>query len=80
MYIYVKRDDAMERVPAPLLEMFGKAEKTMTLVVTAEKKFANFTGERLLEVLEDKGFYLQLPPAMDEEVAAIVAQNNRLNH
>jgi hypothetical protein len=80
MYLYVKRDDALERVPEALIELFGKAEKTMTMVVTADKKFAQFTGERLLEVLDEKGFYLQMPPAMDEEVAAIVAQNNRLNH
>ncbi|ROS00339.1 hypothetical protein EDC56_2990 [Sinobacterium caligoides] len=79
-YLYVRRDVGLERVPESLLEITGKLEKSMTLLITPEKKLARMSGEKLLAELEEKGFYLQLPPPQDAEVAAVVAQNNRLNH
>ncbi len=80
MYLYVRRDDAFSRVPETLMTLTGKLQKAMTMVVEPDKKLARTTGERLLAELDEKGYYLQLPLPQDPEVAAIVAQNNRLNH
>lgn len=52
----------MSRVPDALLGYFGKHELAMTLVLTEDKKLALVNAKEVLESLEDKGYYLQLPP------------------
>ena len=52
----------MSRVPDSLLGYFGKHELAMTLVLTEDKKLALVNAKEVLESLEDKGYYLQLPP------------------
>lgn len=68
-YIYVTRQDGMERVPKALLDMFGKPQLTLTFILTATKKLAQVDAEKLISELKEKGFYLQLPPL--EETAKI---------
>ncbi|WP_028292508.1 YcgL domain-containing protein [Oceanobacter kriegii] len=65
-YLYVSRKDGLERVPEALLEMFGKPELALTLIITAEKQLARYTGEQVLESIDDKGFFLQMPPPKEE--------------
>ena len=61
-YLFVKHDEDMSRVPDALLGYFGKHELAMTLVLTEDKKLALVNAKEVLESLEDKGYYLQLPP------------------
>ncbi len=62
MYLYVDKADALARVPEPLLSRFGRAEHAMVLVLDGEKKLARADAEKVLEAIEQQGFYLQLPP------------------
>lgn len=61
-YLYVARTDGLGKVPEALMEQFGKPELAMTMILTPEKKLARVDGARIIEQLEEKGFYLQLPP------------------
>lgn len=65
MYLYVDKKEGMERVPDELKEIFGKPEEVMTLLITEEKKLARTDGARVLAQIEEKGFYLQMPPAKE---------------
>ncbi|MCD8521594.1 MAG: YcgL domain-containing protein [Saccharospirillaceae bacterium] len=64
-YLYVSRKDALTRVPDALLEQFGKPELAMTMILTPEKKLARADIDKVLNALDEQGFYLQMPPAKE---------------
>lgn len=65
MYLYVEKQEGLDRVPEPLQQQFGKAELAMTLVLTPERKLARADAAKVLQSIADQGFYLQLPPSPD---------------
>lgn len=65
MYLYVDRERALADVPAELLERFGEPIEVMTLVLTPTRKLARADVTEVLASIEQRGFYLQLPPAPD---------------
>ena len=64
-YLYVSRKDGLDKVPEELFELFGKPELAMTLILTADKKLARTDGEKVLQSIDENGFYLQMPPARE---------------
>lgn len=80
MYLYVKREEGLEHVPEDLLRRFGKPQPAMTLVLTPERQLARVPVARVLECLEDPGYYLQMPPRPELEADAtrIGGQNSML--
>ncbi len=62
MYLYVRKTDGFKRVPEALVAMFGKATLFGTLLLTPEKKLARADVTLVLADIQEKGFYLQLPP------------------
>lgn len=66
MYLYVDKREDLQRVPEPLLEMFGVPKQAMTLLITPEKKLARAEAADVLAQIREKGYYLQMPPAKEE--------------
>ena len=66
MYLYVDKREGLERVPDVLLESFGKPVEVMTLLIAAGKKLARVDADKVLEEIEGKGFYLQMPPVKEK--------------
>jgi len=67
MYLYVDKREQLERVPEPLLEMFGRPVHVMDMPLKAERKLARVDDtQKLLDELESKGYYLQIPPPKDD--------------
>jgi uncharacterized protein YcgL (UPF0745 family) len=79
MYIYVKKEEGLSKVPEALLEMFGKPQHVMTMLLTPEKKLGRAEASKVLDQLEDPGFYLQMPPPKDDEMRRINAHNTKIN-
>ena len=69
MYLYVRKTDGFARVPEALVDMFGKATLFGTLLLTPEKKLARADIALVLADLEEKGFYLQMPPQPEDWLA-----------
>ena len=67
LYLYVKKDTALKSLPASVMQSFGHAEKAMTLLLTADKTLARANAVNVLEALDNKGLYLQLPPVVGVE-------------
>lgn len=61
MYLYVAKDDGFERLPEGLKGSIGNTELALTLVLTPEKKLAQADVSKVLNEIEQKGYYLQLP-------------------
>jgi uncharacterized protein YcgL (UPF0745 family) len=64
LYLYVKSGLALDALPEALLKQFGKAEKSMTILITPDKKLALAEAEDVLHKLEEQDFYLQMPPSI----------------
>jgi uncharacterized protein YcgL (UPF0745 family) len=81
MYLYVKKEEGLARVPEALLARFGKPQPAMVLVLTPERTLARTTVEKVLASLEHQGYYLQLPPppTSDGEVAQVASHNSKLS-
>lgn len=68
-YLFVARDEGLERVPEVLLKTFGTPELALSLVLTAQKKLARADAVTVMQALQDSGYYLQMPPSEAGESA-----------
>ena len=66
MYLYVDKTKALSLVPEALLSMFGKPEHRMDMLLTVGRKFAKANAEDILSEIDEKGYYLQMPPVREE--------------
>ncbi len=79
MYLYVDKAEDLSKVPEALLQKFGKPEQAMTLVLHPERKLARVDVEKVLEELEENGFFLQMPPQIsDSDMVAIREKNTKM--
>ena len=78
MYLYVDKQEDLERIPAALLKRFGKPEQAMTLVLTPERELARVDIAKVLASLEEQGFFLQMPPQPDKVMQKLHEKNSKL--
>ena len=77
MYIYLERRDDFSRVPEILLENFGQMVFVMQLHLHPQRKLARENVNIVMDGLSNKGFFVQLPPAVIPLPLAIT--NDRLH-
>jgi uncharacterized protein YcgL (UPF0745 family) len=68
-YLYVDKARALADVPEALLGQFGETEVVMTLLLEPGRKLARANATEVLAKIEEQGYYLQMPPTMDELLA-----------
>lgn len=61
-YLYVRRGADLESLPDGLLQSFGKPEHAMDLLLTPTKNLARADAKKVMDEVEERGFYIQLPP------------------
>ena len=66
MYLYVAKAKGLADVPEALLKMFGQPQHRMDMLLTEEKQLARATAADILLDIDEKGYYLQMPPVRDE--------------
>lgn len=76
MYLYVEKAKGLNDVPEALLKQFGKPEHAMVLVLQPEKKLARVDALAVLESLTEKGFYLQMPPVVEDDYMRVIHEKN----
>lgn len=67
MYLYVDKKIDLAQVPETLLASFGKPVLAMTLALYPERKLARADVNKVLAAIEQKGFYLQMPPTPEND-------------
>lgn len=78
MYLYTEQSEGTARVPDTLLAQFGKPEPVMTIKLTEERKLARAKAEQVMQSIGEQGYYLQLPPSPDAQMAEIRQKNEKL--
>jgi len=78
MYLIVPKQVGLKNVPQPLLDKFGPAKESMAFLLTPEKPLARFEATQVLESISERGYFLQLPPPRDDEMAEIAIKNAKL--
>lgn len=66
MYLYVDKREQLVRVPEPLMEMFGRAVHVMDMPVMPGRKLARVDVDKVLDAIDEKGYYLQMPPQKED--------------
>ena len=61
-YLYVPEPDDFARVPAALLERLGRLELALAFELHPGRPLANADPRAVLAALDERGYYLQLPP------------------
>ena len=63
MYLYVPAENSkLEHLPEGLLRLTGQLVKVLELELTHERKLARADVREVLSALEQRGYFLQMPP------------------
>jgi uncharacterized protein YcgL (UPF0745 family) len=70
-YLYLAHDRQFDDLPADFRQAFGEPAFVMQLRLTADRPLARVQVEHVIEALEDRGYFLQLPPELpiEDEIA-----------
>ena len=63
MYLYVPLEKGLKDVPEHYLQSFGELELVMKLELSESRKLARVDVATVIEDIQQKGFYLQVPPS-----------------
>lgn len=66
MYLFVKREEGLERVPENLLSVFGSPESALVFALEPSRKLALADTQAVLAALDSEGYYVQMPPGKQE--------------
>ena len=78
MYLYVDKEDGLERVPEILLKKFGEPMLVMTIALSEDKKLAQADPAKVLTAIDEQGFYLQMPLTPEQYMQELRNKNSKL--
>jgi uncharacterized protein len=76
-YLYVERRDDFSKVPATLLTTFGVPQLVTVLNLAAREQLALADIDKVRLLLQQQGYYLQLPPPPQDMLAQHRAQHQQ---
>ncbi len=68
LYLYVAKGNDLTQLPTELMTRMGELNEVMTLALDAGRKFARVKAKNVLTDIEEKGYFLQLPPNIDPAI------------
>ncbi len=77
LYLYIEKKDDFSKIPETLLNSFGRLEFVMDLELIAGLKLAREDVSTVRTSLEEKGFFVQIPPTIIPD--ALFVKNNKLH-
>ena len=67
-FLFVKQGDDLTSVPDGLKRMLGALEKVMDLELDENRRLARADVAEVMQQIEARGYYLQMPPRSDSAV------------
>ncbi|WP_373817912.1 YcgL domain-containing protein [Glaesserella sp.] len=74
MYLYLAKRDQFDGVPEALREVFGNPQFVMMFNLVGEKTLQRVTNQEVLRKIEAEGFYLQMPPPVENLHSEFIAR------
>ena len=65
-YLFLDQSKNFADLPSELQRSFGDTSLVLEMELSLTSKFARAKPENVLMAIEEKGFYLQLPPTLDD--------------
>lgn len=78
MYLYVAKREQFDAVPDELRQLFGKPELVMLFNLAGNKSLKRSDPQEILQKIQQQGYYLQMPPPVENLHHAFVAQQRAL--
>lgn len=66
-YVYLPQRDEFDAIPQPILQSLGRLTFTLEIDLVPERKLAREDTLTVLDNIAQRGFHLQLPPALDTD-------------
>ena len=77
-YLFVDKRTGLKQVPEALLQKFPNPELVTTFKLAPDRKMARVDASRVLQAIREQGYFLQMPPPKDVQLAALSAKNEKL--
>lgn len=77
LYLYLDKKDDFSSIPEALFKSLGRLQFVMELQLSPERKLAREDVSKVISSLQNKGFFVQMPPVMAPLQLAV--NNNRLH-
>ncbi|WP_456418276.1 YcgL domain-containing protein [Thiolapillus sp.] len=68
MYLYLAKEDDFSGVPELLMARFGQPSLVMQLELHEKRPLARAETAKVLQQLEEEGYYLQMPPNLRPDI------------
>lgn len=65
-YVYLPRKDDFSDLPVDIAKALGRLEFALSFELTPERRLARVDADAVREAIRANGFFLQLPPKVDD--------------
>lgn len=72
MYIYLGQKDDFTCVPESLLKLLGDISFSFEFDLSKERKLVKAESKEVIRIIDESGFFLQMPPAKSELLGVTV--------
>ncbi len=79
-YLYLSKKSTYEDLPEALRKLFGQPVLVMDMLLTEDKKLARANAAKVLAEIDEKGFYLQMPPPKEDYMLDLHKDKSRSDH
>ena len=73
-YLYLAKRDDFSAIPEALLKTFGTPQFVFLLPLSKISRLANACPDKVVEQVNTQGFYLQIPPPVENLLKAFKAK------
>lgn len=80
LYLFVPKADGLDKLPKELLVMFGAHEHVIDFDLHPERKMGREDAAVVLQSLQSKGYFMQLPPNEIEKLSDMPPPPERLDN
>jgi uncharacterized protein YcgL (UPF0745 family) len=74
-FLFVEKRDDFDKVPEPLLTMFGKPQYVMFINLAKREHLGGADLNTVKAALTEQGYYLQLPPPEENLLSQLRKEN-----
>ena len=67
-YLYVNKDEELQRVPNGLRQLLGRLQRVLELELGSGRTLAQADVAEVLRQIEERGYYLQMPPRTGADI------------